>query len=70
MSHHLLLVDFQHCVGLSGCCGCGWHLKLKLLLESSDHRCSLLKLEVLLFDMVLEVYHRVRAVVQHLASDV
>jgi hypothetical protein len=71
MSHHLLLIDIRHCVGLSGCCGrcgCGWHLKL--LLERGDHLCPLLELEVLLLDMVLEVYDRVRAIVQHLVSDV
>jgi hypothetical protein len=68
MSHNLLLIDIRHCVGLSGCCWCGWHLKL--LLESGDHHCPLLKLEVLLLDVVLEVYDRVCAVVQHLTSDV
>jgi hypothetical protein len=75
-SHHLLHVDIRHYVGLSGCCGrcgCRWHLKLKhlkLLLKSGDHHYPLLELEVLLLDVVLEVYDRVRAVVQHLTSDV
>jgi hypothetical protein len=56
---------------MSGCsrCGCGRHLKLKqlkLLLEISNHRCPLLELKVLL----LEVYDRVRALIQHLTSGV
>jgi hypothetical protein len=61
---------------LSGCCrrrGCGRHLKpkhLKLLLEINNRHCPLLKLEVLLLDVVLEVYDRVRALVQHLVSGV
>jgi hypothetical protein len=76
MFHHLLLVDIRLRIGLSGCCRrceCGWHLKLKhlkLLLEISDHRCPLLELKVLLLDVVLEVYHRMRALVQHLMRDV
>jgi hypothetical protein len=49
-------------------CGCGWHLKL--LLEIGDRHCPLLKLKVLLLDVVLEVYDRVRALVQHLISGV
>jgi hypothetical protein len=48
--------------------GCGRHLKL--LLEISNHRCPLLELKVLLLDVVLEVYDRVRALIQHLASGV
>jgi hypothetical protein len=43
---------------------------LKLLLEIGNHCCPLLKLEVLLLDVVLEVYDRVRALVQHLTSGV
>jgi hypothetical protein len=76
MSHHLLLIDIRLCVRLSGCCrrcGCRWHLKLKhlkLLLEIVDHRCPLLKLEVLLLYVVLEVYDHMRALIQHLASGV
>jgi hypothetical protein len=75
-SHHLLLVNIRLCVRLSECCrrcGCGWHLKLnylKLLLEIGDHHCPLLKLEVLLLNLVLEVYDHVRALVQHLTSGV
>jgi hypothetical protein len=71
MSHHLLLVDIRLCVGLSGCCrrcGCGWHLKL--LLKIGDRRCPLIELNVLLLNVVLEVYDRVRVLVQHLARDV
>jgi hypothetical protein len=73
MSHHLLFINIRHCVRLSGCCGCVWHLKLKhlkLLLESGDHRCPLLEVEVLWLNLVLEVYDRVYVVVQHLASSV
>jgi hypothetical protein len=69
MSHHLLLIDIRHYVRLSDCYRCGWHLKLKhlkLLLESDDHRCPLLELEVLL----LEVYDCVCALTQHLMSDI
>jgi hypothetical protein len=43
---------------------------LKLLLEIGDHRCPLLELKVLLLDVVLEIYDRMRALVQHLASGV
>jgi hypothetical protein len=43
---------------------------LKLLLKIGDHRCPLLELEVLLLDVVLEVYDRVSALVQHLTCDV
>jgi hypothetical protein len=43
---------------------------LKLLLKISHHRCPLLKVKILLLDVVLEVYDRVRALVQHLASGV
>jgi hypothetical protein len=74
--HHLLPVNIRLYVGLSGCfrhCGCGQHLKLKqlqLLLEISNRHCPLLKLEVLLLDMVLEVYDRMRALIQHLMSGV
>jgi hypothetical protein len=73
---HLLLIDIRLRVGLSGCCrrcGCRRHMKLKhlkLLLEISNCRCPLLKLKVLLLDVVLKVYDRVRALVQHLASGV
>jgi hypothetical protein len=76
MSHHLLLVDIRLCVGFSGCCrrcGCGWHLKLKhlkLLLKIGDHHCHLLELEVPLLDVVLDVYDRMCALVQHLTSGV
>jgi hypothetical protein len=38
--------------------------------RDGNHRCPLLELEVLLLDVVLEVYDRVRALVQHLASGV
>jgi hypothetical protein len=41
-----------------------------LLLEISNRRYPLLKVKVLLLDVVLEVYDRVRALVQHLASGV
>jgi hypothetical protein len=54
-------------------CGCGRHLKLKhlkLLLKIGNCRCPLLEIKVLLLDVVLEVYDRVRALVQHLASDI
>jgi hypothetical protein len=71
MSHHLLLVDIRLCIGLSRCyrrCRCGWHLKL--LLKIGDHRCPLLELKVMLLNVVLEVYNRVRGLVQHLASGV
>jgi hypothetical protein len=68
MSHHLLLIDIRHCIGLSGCCRCRWHLKL--LLKSSDRRCPLLELEVLLLDVVLEVYNHVHALIHHLTSDI
>jgi hypothetical protein len=76
MSYHLLLVNIQLCVRLSGCCrhyGCGRHLKLKhlkLLLEIDNHRCPLLELEVLLLNVVLKVYDHVHTLVQHLASSV
>jgi hypothetical protein len=43
---------------------------LKLLLKIGNCRCSLLELKVLLLDVVLEVYDRVRALVQHLASGI
>jgi hypothetical protein len=43
---------------------------LKLLLEIGNRRCPLLEVKVLLLDVVLEVYDRVRALVQHLASGV
>jgi hypothetical protein len=69
--HHLLLINIRLCVGLSGCCRryeCERHLKL--LLKISNHRCPLLELEVLLLDVVLEVYDRVRALIQHLASGI
>jgi hypothetical protein len=65
MSHHLLLVDIRLCIGLSRC---GWHLKL--LLKIGDRRCPLLELKVMLLNVVLEVYNRVRGLVQHLASGV
>jgi hypothetical protein len=71
MSHHLLLVDIWLYIGLSGCCGrcgCGWHLKL--LLKIGDCPYPLLKLEVLLLDVVLEVYNRMRALVKHLTSGI
>jgi hypothetical protein len=42
----------------------------ELLLENSDHHCPLLVLEVLLLDVVLEVYDRVRALIKHFTSDV
>jgi hypothetical protein len=41
-----------------------------LLLESGDHRCSLLKVKVLLLNMVLKVYNGVRTLVHHHASGV
>jgi hypothetical protein len=43
---------------------------LKLLLEIGNRCCPLLELKVLLLDVVLEVYDRVRALVQHLASGI
>jgi hypothetical protein len=46
-----------------------WQLKLKhlnLLLKRGNHRCPLLKLEVLLLVGVLEVYDRVSALVHQL----
>jgi hypothetical protein len=43
---------------------------LKLLLEIVNRRCPLLELKVLVPDVVLEVYDRVRALVQHLMSGV
>jgi hypothetical protein len=52
---------------------CGRHLKLKhqkLLLEIGNRRGPLLELKVLLLDVVLEVYDRVRALVQHLTGSV
>jgi hypothetical protein len=67
---HLLLIDIRLRVGLSGC---RRHMKLKhlkLLLEIGNRRCPLLKLKVLLLDVVLEVYDRVHALVQHLASGI
>jgi hypothetical protein len=67
MSHHLLLVDIRLYAGLSGCCRCyrcKWHLKL--LPEIGDHRWPLLELKVLL----LKVYDRMEALIQHLASGV
>jgi hypothetical protein len=73
---HLLLVDNRLRVGLSGCCrrcGCRRHLNLKhlkLLLEIDNCHCPLLELKVLLLDVVLEVYDRVHALIQHLTSGV
>jgi hypothetical protein len=52
---------------------CEWHLKLKrlkLLLKSGDHRCSLLEVKVLLLNMVLKVYNGVSTLVHHRASGV
>jgi hypothetical protein len=43
---------------------------MKLLLEIGNHRCPLLELKVLLLDVVLKVYDRVRALLQHLVSGV
>ncbi len=53
--------------------GCRWHLELmhlKLLLKIGNRRCPLLEVNVLLLDVVLEVYDRVRALVQDLVSGV
>jgi hypothetical protein len=73
MHHNLLLFDIRHCIGLSRCCGFGWRLELEhleLLLESGDHRCPLLKLEVLLLDGVLKVYNHVGVGVHLLMGEV
>jgi hypothetical protein len=43
---------------------------LKLLLEIGNRRCPLLELKVLLLDVMLEVYDRVHALIQHLTSSV
>jgi hypothetical protein len=43
---------------------------LELLLESGDHRCPLLKLEVLLLDGMLEMYNHMGAGVHLLTSEV
>jgi hypothetical protein len=43
---------------------------MKLLLEIGNRRCPLLELKVLLLDVVLKVYDRVRALLQHLVSGV
>jgi hypothetical protein len=40
------------------------------MLEISNRCCPLLELKVLLLDVVLEVYDRVRALIQHLTSGV
>jgi hypothetical protein len=40
------------------------------MLEIGNHRCSLLELVVLLLDVVLEVYDRMCALIQHLTSGV
>jgi hypothetical protein len=42
----------------------------KLLLEIGNHHCLLLELKVLVLDVVLKVYDRVRALVQYLARGV
>jgi hypothetical protein len=71
--HNLLLINIRHCVGVSGCCGCGWRLELvhlELLLKSGDRRCPLLKLKVLLLDGILEVYNHVGAGVHLLTGEV
>jgi hypothetical protein len=69
-SHNLHLINIQHSVTLnSGCCGCRWHLKLKhqnLLLKRGNHRCPLLKLEVLLLIGMLKVYDHVSALIHQL----
>jgi hypothetical protein len=73
LSHHLLLKNIRHCVRLSGCCRRGWHLKLKhlkLLLESGNHHCPLLKVKIFLLNMVLKVYNHVGALVHHHESGV
>jgi hypothetical protein len=43
---------------------------LKLLVEIGDRHYPLLELKVLLLNVVLEVYDRVRVLVQHLANGV
>jgi hypothetical protein len=43
---------------------------LKLLLDLGNRRCPLLEIKVLPLDVVLKVYDRVRALLQHLASDI
>jgi hypothetical protein len=59
-SHNLHLIDIWHDIRLNnGCCRCRCHLNL--LLKRGNHRCPLLKLEVLLLIGVLEVYDRVSA---------
>jgi hypothetical protein len=73
MSHNLLLVDIRHDVGLRGCCGCGWCLKLQhlnLLLKGGNHCCPLLKLELLLLISMLQVYDHMGALIHQLVSDV
>jgi hypothetical protein len=54
--------------GAAGAAGCRRHLKL--LLEISNRLYPLLELKILLLDVVLEVYDRVRALIQHLVSGV
>jgi hypothetical protein len=44
--------------------------RLKLLLKSGNHRCSLLEVKVLLLNMVLEEYNGVSTLVHHRTSDV
>jgi hypothetical protein len=70
-SHNIHLIDVRHGIGLnSECCGCWWHMKqkhLNLLLKRGDHRCPLLKLEVLLLIGMLEVYDHVGALIHQLA---
>jgi hypothetical protein len=43
---------------------------LKLLLKIGNCRYPLLELKVLLLNVVLEVYDRVRALIQHLTSSI
>jgi hypothetical protein len=56
-SRDLLPINIRHHVTLSGGCGCGW--RLKLLLESGNHHCPLLELEVMHLNDVLEVHNHV-----------
>jgi hypothetical protein len=73
MHHNLLLIDIRHCVGLSGCYGWGWLLELEhleLLLESGNHCCLLLELEVLLLNGMLELYNNMGAGVNLLMVEV
>jgi hypothetical protein len=64
----LFLINIRHHIGLSGGCGCGWHLKL--LLENGDRRCPLLKLKALHLDGMFEVHNHVGVGVHLLMGEV